>query len=280
MKISVAVILTAMICVPVTATAMGTSSHSLVVTGSTTVKPLMAELQKEFERYANVEMFVTGGGSGVGISSTLNGIADIGMLSRDLKPYEREKGLEEHVIALDAVIVIVNASVVIGDGPLDLTLDQLAKIYSGEVTNWYDIIGISLPIAVVAREEGSGSRDCFEEAIRKAGNDDFIMKDKDVLSINNTGAMISAVRDIPGAIGYININVSNGLPDSIKKVNINGAEATPETIADGSYAIKRDLVLVTYGDPTGMAKFFIEWILSENGQRIVDSAGFVPVPPK
>jgi len=279
MKISAAVVLTAMICVPVTATAMGTSSQSLVVTGSTTVKPLMVELQKEFERYANVEMFVTGGGSGVGISSTLNGIADIGMLSRDLKDYEKAKGLEEHVIALDAVIVIVNASVVPGDEPLSLTLEELAMIYSGEVTNWYGIVGINLPIAVVAREEGSGSRDCFEYAIRDRV-ENFTMKDKGVLSINNTGAMFSAVRDVPGAIGYININVANDLPDGIKKVNVDGVEATPENIADGSYPISRDLVLVTYGDPAGMAKFFIDWILSENGQTIVENAGFVRAPLK
>jgi len=278
MKISAAVILTAMICVPVTATALGTSSQSLVVTGSTTVKPLMVELQKEFERYANVEMFVTGGGSGVGISSTLNGVADIGMISRDLKPYEGGGVLKEHRIALDAVVVIVNVSVVPDGDQLNLTLNDLARIYSGELTNWQEITGFYLPIAVVSREEGSGSRDCFEEALRDAGNTDFVMKDRDVLSINNTGSMIAAVRDIQGAIGYININVSGGLPDRIKTVTIEGVEATPNTIANGNYAISRDLVLVTNGDPQGMAKFFIEWILSEDGQNIVENAGFVRVP--
>ncbi|MCL1983882.1 MAG: substrate-binding domain-containing protein, partial [Methanomassiliicoccaceae archaeon] len=126
-KISVVVLITAMICVPVTATVMSTEPHTLNVAGSTTVQPLMAELQKEFEKFANVKMYVTGGGSGVGISSTMNGISDIGMLSRDLKESEKE-GLEEHHIAKDAVVVIVDAAA----GVDDVSLEDLAKIYSGE----------------------------------------------------------------------------------------------------------------------------------------------------
>ena len=280
-KISVAVLLTAMICVPVTATVMGTESYTLNVAGSTTVQPLMAELQKEFEKFANVKMYVTGGGSGVGISSTVNGISDIGMLSRDLKESEKE-GLDEHHIAKDAVVVIVNASA----GVDDVSLEDLAKIYSGELTNWNQVkngdgtgtheYGNNVNIAVMAREEGSGTRDCFETALKTADKN-FKMKERDVNAVNSTGAVLSAVETTPGAIGYINLNVSDNLPEKITKVKVDGVDAVSETILDGSYEISRDLILVTNGAPAGMTKFFIDWVMSEEGQNIVERSGFVRI---
>jgi phosphate transport system substrate-binding protein len=279
LKISVAVLVTAMICIPVAATVIGSDTKTLNVAGSTTVQPLMMELQKDFERYANVQMFVTGGGSGVGISSTLNGVADIGMLSRDLRANEGGGALKSHIIAMDAVVVIVNSSA----GIDDLSMDSLVGIYSGAITNWSGggIGGANIPIAVIAREEGSGTRDCFDAAL-KAHDSSFKIKETDINSVNSTGAVISAVENIPGSIGYINLDVSQKLhSDGITKVSVEGRTASSATVlsVDPSekYGISRNLILVTNGDPEEMIKFFIEWILSTDGQDIVEKEGFVRI---
>ncbi|MCL2712981.1 MAG: substrate-binding domain-containing protein [Methanomassiliicoccaceae archaeon] len=280
MKISVSILITAMICVPVTATVMGNDTQMLNVAGSTTVQPLMLELQKEFEKFANVDMNVTGGGSGVGISSTLNGVADIGMLSRELKSGELTLGLNVHRIAKDAVVVITNTSAGLKDNVLSLT--QIAKIYSGEYTKWSELGGANIPIAVIAREEGSGTRDCFDAAMKGAVST-YAIKGKDVLMLNNTNAVLSAVNDVSGSIGYVNYNVSDGLQSNTAKLRIStaaqpsGIGSDNETIKSGDYPISRDLILVTKGSETGITKFFMDWIMSPDGQDIVEKAGFVRV---
>ena len=275
MKISAAVLVTAMICIPVTATVAGSDRNMLNVAGSTTVMPLMTELQKDFEKFADVEMHVTGGGSGVGISSTVNGVADIGMLSRDLKTGERGLGLEEHVIAIDAVVVVVNTSVNV----TDLSCSDLAKIYGGEYTNWNDggMNGGNQTIAVMSREEGSGTRDCFETALSNV-SPGFKAKDKGVNSVNSTGAILAAVASTPGAIGYIGINVDISSYTGLRGISVDGVvpDKTDRT-AIAPYPIVRDLILVTKGEPSGIVKFFIEWIRSEDGQDIVERSGFIRV---
>jgi len=274
LKITVAVLITAMICVPVTATVIGSDARTLNVAGSTTVQPLMMELQKDFERYANVQMFVTGGGSGVGISSTLNGVADIGMLSRDLRSGEGP-GLEAHHIAMDAVVVIVNSSA----GIDDLSMDALVGIYGGSINNWNDplIGGSNLPVAVITREEGSGTRDCFDSAL-KAHNPGYKIKETGINAVNSTGAVIHAVGGTPGAIGYINLDVAQKLNDDrITQTTVDNVQPLPLNVLNGMYAISRDLILVTKGEPEGMIKFFIDWVLSAEGQDIVQSEGFVRI---
>ena len=275
LKITVAVLLTAMICVPVTATIIGSDAKTLNVAGSTTVQPLMMELQKDFEKYANVQMFVTGGGSGVGISSTLNGVADIGMLSRDLRPGEGQDKLETHHIAMDAVVVIVNASA----GVSDLSMDALVGIYSGSITNWSDpmIGGSNLPVAVITREEGSGTMDCFDSAL-KAHNSSYKIKESGINAVNSTGAVIHAVGGTPGAIGYINLDVAQKLDDGrIAQMTVDTVQPLPLNVLNGTYAISRDLILVTKGEPEGVIKFFIDWVLSTEGQDIVQEEGFVRI---
>jgi phosphate transport system substrate-binding protein len=269
-----------MICVPVTATVIGNDSYKLNIAGSTTMQPLMVEFQKDFEKFANVDMNVTGGGSGVGVSSTMNGIADIGMLSRDLKSGEGKGRLIVHVIGKDAVVVIVNASVDLGDTP-NLTLNQLADIYSGKITNWKDINGSDRNISVNAREEGSGTKDCFEAAL-KTVDKGFVMKERGVNSVNSTGAIIATVNNTPGAIGYINLDVAlklqnSGSGENIRVVSVDGVSADQETVSKGDYKISRNLILVTDGDPKGIVKFFIDWIMSPNGQDIVEKEGFVRI---
>jgi phosphate transport system substrate-binding protein len=265
-----------MICIPVVATVVGSSSHPLQISGSTTVQPLMVKLQGEFEKFADVDMNITGGGSGVGVSSTLNGIADIGMLSRDLKPGEGP-GLVPTVIAMDAVVIIVSNNAGLPDA--NLSMQDLADIYSGKITNWGDLGGKPGTIATVSREEGSGTRDCFEAAL-KAADKTFSLKHDGMNYVSSTGAMLAAVNGPQvAAIGYINLNISSEQYNNLSEISVGGIKPSPETVLDpiNPYKITRSLILVTKGEPEGMAKFFIDWILSEEGQNIVQQAGFVRI---
>jgi len=271
----VAVLLTAVVCIAGTYSLTSNSGSSedsdLTVTGSTTIQPMMSLFQEEFEKYASVTMNVTGGGSGAGATAAINGTADIGMLSRDLKSSEISSGLVAHVIAMDGVVIIVNSDV----GVTDLTLEQLAKIYDGEITNWKDVGGMDLTIAVVAREDGSGTRECFETTM-KTVDSSFVMKN-DVATYNSTGGVTSAVNSTPGSIGYVNLNAVEHLSNNTKAISVDGIAATSATVTDGSYEISRNLILVTKGEATGMAAFFLNWVISEDGQKIVEDAGFVRI---
>ena len=270
-----AVLLTAVVCIAgtysLTANNENSGDSDLTVTGSTTIQPLMSLFQEEFEKYASVTMNVTGGGSGAGATAAINGTADIGMLSRDLKASEISSGLIAHVIGMDGVVVIVNSNV----GVTDLTLEQLEQIYDGKITNWKDVGGIDLTIAVIAREDGSGTRDCFDTAM-KTVNSSFTMKD-DVATYNSTGGVTSAVNSTPGSIGYVNLNAVEHLSSGTKSISVDGITATADTVIDGSYEISRNLVLATNGEATGMTAFFLNWVLSEDGQEIVEEAGFVRI---
>lgn len=270
-----AVLLTAVICVAGTYMVAGgdkNESVTLNVAGSTTIQPMMVELQEEFEKYADVTMNVTGGGSGVGASSTINGTADIGMCSRDLKQSEINSGLVSHMIAKDGVAVIINASVT---GVTNLTLEQVAKIYNGEITNWDQVGGNSQKIAVVAREDGSGTRECFDGKMTSAISG-WTMK-VDVVSLASTGAVTSSVSSTPGAIGYVSLGAAEKITSGAFVVDIEGVAPSTATVLDGSYSIQRNLILATNGDAEGMEEFFINWILSVDGQKVVENAGFIPL---
>ena len=270
-----AVLLTAVVCIAGTYSLTnnngGSDSNDLTVTGSTTIQPMMSLFQEEFEKYANVTMNVTGGGSGAGATAAINGTADIGMLSRNLKSSEISSGLVAHTIAMDGVVIIVNSNI----GITDLTLEQLAKIYDGKITNWKDVGGRDLTIAVIAREDGSGTRDCFETAM-KTVDSSFVMK-TDVVTYNSTGGVTSAVNSTPGSIGYVNLNAVEHLSTNTTAISVDGIAATSTTVTDGSYEISRNLILVTKGEATGMAAFFLNWVISEDGQKIVEDAGFVRI---
>jgi phosphate transport system substrate-binding protein len=278
MKLSVAILITAMICIPASATVIGSESQSFRVAGSTTVQPLMVEFQREFEKFANVNMSVSGGGSGVGVTSTLNGVASIGMLSRDLKSGEGP-GLMQHKIGMDAVVVVVNndAGLPVDEvtGMPDLSPSDLADIYSGRKTNWNELNGNDKAIYLISREEGSGTRDCFEDAVRKADSG-YRMKDR-ADTVYSNGAVLATANTMSGAIGYVNMNMSVKDYSNISKVTLNGVDANSDTINGKTYKMARPLILVTKGEPDGMIKFFIEWILSENGQTIVEREGFVRI---
>lgn len=178
---------------------------TLVVGGSTSIQDTMMKLADAYhQKYDYMVIEVQGGGSGVGASNTLNGTFDIGMCSRDLKSSETEKGLVPQVIGIDGVAIIVNNA-----GVKNLTTEQIAKIYSGEITNWKDVGGNDKAIAVLAREDGSGTRECFENGL-KSVDDGWKMKN-DVNKLGSTGGIINSVKNTDGAIGYISIGMLGSL---------------------------------------------------------------------
>jgi phosphate transport system substrate-binding protein len=165
------------------------------VGGSTSIQATMMMLAEAYKEKFGINISVSGGGSGVGASNTIQGQFGIGMCSRDLKSSELEQGLIPTSIGNDGVAVIVN-----GAGVDGLTLEQLSKIYSGEITNWKEVGGVDKSIAVIARDDASGTRECFDKMM----GPDWIMK-TDVVKYNSSGGVIGAVRIASGSIGYISI---------------------------------------------------------------------------
>lgn len=269
-KIILAVFVTAIVCIGGSYAVFGSSSQSgdtINVTGSTTVQPLMDKMKEDYEKNSSNIVNITGGGSSAGAKAAIDGAADIGMLSRDPKPAELEKGLKQHVIALDGVAVIVNKSVNIDS----LSMEQIKKIYTGEITNWSEVGAEAAKIAVVSREDGSGTRDCFDSVVLDKAE---IKKEAQFLA--STGAVTTAVSTTPGAIGYISLGAVKKLDaDKAFALKVDGVEATPGTVVDGTYKIQRNLVLVTKGDPAGATADFINYIYSPQGKKVIESMGFV-----
>jgi phosphate transport system substrate-binding protein len=277
-KIIAAILITAVVCIAGTFAAVG-NNHSdsnkitLNIGGSSTVQPLMVSFQETFEDISGIRMNVSSGGSSVGASSTINGTFNIGMLSRDLKESETSGGLVQYTIGKDAVSIIINSSVT---GVGSLTLEQIAKIYNGEITNWNEVGGNSMSIAVFAREEGSGTRECFDGMMSKTVSG-WTMKTQ-VSLFPSTGGVTTAVSTTSGGIGYVSLSAAESAsPDKIKIVMVDGVMPSEVTVLDGTYAIQRNLVLATKGEATGSASVLIEWILGPEGQRIVEEEGFVPL---
>ena len=174
---------------------------NLVIGGSTTIQPIMNALVEAYtEKYSDreVDIQVNGGGSGTGASNTINGSFDIGMCSRNLSDDEKAQGLIETKIALDGVAVIVN-----GAGVTDLSMEQIAQIFAGDITNWNQVGGNDLNIAVVIRDDASGTRECFDGAMENTIEGWEVMPG--VPEQNSTNGVINMVQNTPGAIGYVSI---------------------------------------------------------------------------
>ena len=205
-------------------------------------------------------------GSGTGIESASNGSCDIGLSSRALK--DTETGLVGTTVALDGIAVIVNANC----GVDDLSVEQISKIYTGEITNWSEVGGADLEIACIGRESGSGTRDGFESITDT--------KDKCVLSqeLTSTGAVISAVASSENAIGYASLSAVEG-QSGIKALTVNGVACTEETVKDGSYEIQRPFVMVTKegAELSEVAQAFFDFATSADAADLIRNAGAVPV---
>jgi len=241
------------------------------------------------ERYQSnqpeVRISVTGGGSGTGIASLINGTVDIANASRKIKEEEieeaRSNSIEpvEHIIARDAIAVIVNP-----ENPVnELTLKQISDIYSGKYSNWSEVGGDDRPIVRLSRETNSGTHVYFLETVLRLGNsDDKTLFSMDTLLLPSSEGIVAEVRQNPNAIGYDGLGY---VPKDLKMIAIaeeeGGAYVLPSipTVNDKSYPIARDLYMYTDGQPTGIVKEYLDWILSPEAQEIVAELGFVPASP-
>ncbi|MDN7024190.1 phosphate ABC transporter substrate-binding protein [Methanoculleus sp. FWC-SCC1] len=246
--------------------------QTIAVTGSTTVLPVAQLAADEYMRtHSSADIQVSGGGSSVGVQAVGEGTADIGMASRDLKSAETEKypSLVKHTVAIDGIAVIVNPANAVSS----LSLDQIKGIYNGTITNWNQVGGASQEIVVVGRDSASGTREFFYEFVMK--KEDFVPTQ---IEKNSNGAVKQTVQHTPGAIGYVGLGYLDGTVKAVS-VGTDGTvvEATLENVRAGTYPIARELYMFTTGEPTGLAKDYIDFILSPDGQAIVEEEGFVRV---
>ncbi len=248
------------------------AAKNLTIKGSTTVLPIAQACAEAFmNKHSDVNISVQGGGSGVGIASLIDGTCDIADASRAIKEKEiakaEENGIEvyENVVALDGIAVIVNPS-----NPVDaLSLDQIKMIYTGKISNWNEIGGKKMKITVISRDSASGTFETFNELA--------LDKEKvrpDALLQASNQAVAQTVSRTPGAIGYVGLGY---LSPTVKGVSVNGVEPANENVVNGSYKLARKLFMYTDGEPQGLVKEFIDFILSEEGQKLAEKAGYVPL---
>ena len=233
--------------------------------GSTSMKDVMGVLK---ETYADIQPDVTinysGTGSGAGIEAVLAGNVDIGLSSRALKPEEEEKGAVGHVVALDGVAVVVNPA----NGVEDLSVEQIAQIFKGEVTNWSELGGEDAEIAVLGREDGSGTRSAFEEIVGVEGECSYTNE------YSSTGDVIGNVASNPNAIGYASLSA---VDETVKAVKVGGVECSEATIQDGSYEIQRPFLMVTLegAQLSAAAEDFLNYATSADVADYIAAAGAV-----
>ena len=241
-------------------------SGKVATDGSTSMQKVIMSLKETFEgENAGVEVTYNPTGSGAGITAVAEGRCDIGLSSRALKDAEKEQGLVGTILAYDGIAVIVSPENTVED----LTVEQIAAIYKGEITNWSEVGGIVAEIVLIGREAGSGTRGGFEEIV---GVEDACLYRQELTS---TGDVITAVSQNPGAIGYASLA---SVKDTVKAIKVGGVAPSEETVKDETYAIQRPFVLVTKADTelTGAAKAFFDFITSEAAREVITAAGVVP----
>lgn len=248
---------------------------TVITAGSTSVQPLSEELAKAFmDANPGITVEVQGGGSGQGIKAITEKIADLGAISRDVKDEEKASVVDQYVIAKDGVAVVVNPATKVEN----LTLDQIKKIYTGEIKNWKEVGGDDAPITVVSREEGSGTRGAFTEITKVAGKDaagnEVDSTTKDALVQGSTGAVIQTVASTPNTIGYVSLG---SLSDTVKAVKVEDVVPSEETVLSGDYKISRPFIYVTSGELSEAAQMYVDFVMSAEGQKLVEENGFIPV---
>ncbi|MEE1245282.1 MAG: phosphate ABC transporter substrate-binding protein [Acutalibacteraceae bacterium] len=244
----------------------GQTKQSVATDGSTSMSKVIGALSETFQKDTGIEVTYNSTGSGAGIEAVEAGRCDIGLSSRKLKDEEKAKGLEETVLALDGIAIIVNPQ----NNITDLSVENVSKIYTGEITNWKEIGGEDAEIVIIGREAGSGTRDGFESIT------DTKDKCKYRQELTSTGDVITTVAGNPNAIGYASLA---SLKESVKAVTIDGVKPSEETIKDGSYVVQRPFVLVTKKDAklSESAKLFFDYVTSKDANEIISNAGAVPV---
>lgn len=235
--------------------------------GSTSMEKVIGALKETFEADNNgITVTYNPTGSGSGITAVAEGRCDIGLSSRDLKEEEKAKGLTGTVLAYDGIAIIVNPQ----NSVADLSLEDIAKIYTGEITNWKDVGGNDAEIVLIGREAGSGTRDGFESITGTAE------KCKYRQELTSTGDVITTVAGNPAAVGYASLA---SVKDSVKALKVDGVAPSEATIKDGSYKVQRNFVLVTKTDSklSDAAQKFFDYMTSEAASEVIKNAGAVPV---
>ena len=240
-------------------------SGTVATDGSTSMAKVIGALGESFKIInPNVAFTYNPTGSGSGITAVSQGRCDIGLSSRALKDEEKASGLEETVLAYDGIAIIVNPQ----NNVSDISLEDIAKIYTGEITNWSQVGGSDGEIVLIGREAGSGTRDGFESITNT--------KDKCAYrqELTSTGDVITTVSKNPNAIGYASLAA---VKDSVKAVKVGGVEANESTVKDGSYVVQRPFVLVTKKDSplSKQAQAFFDYATSADAAKIIAQAGAV-----
>ncbi|MBO5488363.1 MAG: phosphate ABC transporter substrate-binding protein [Eubacterium sp.] len=241
-------------------------SGTVATDGSTSMEKVIGALGEVFmDENSGVTFTYNPTGSGSGIASVEGGMCDIGLSSRHLKDEEKSKGLKETVLALDGIAVVVNTA----NGIEDLTMEQIADIYTGKITNWSKVGGKDGEIVVIGREAGSGTRDGFESI---TGTEE---KCKLKQELTSTGDVMATVKSNENAIGYVSLA---SVDNSIKVLSVGGVLPSASTVLDGTYVIQRPFVLVTKEGATlsKQAQAFYDYALSEDAKEVITNAGVVP----
>lgn len=241
-------------------------SGTVATDGSTSMEKVIGYLSEAYmEENADVKVTYNPTGSGSGIQAVQEGRCDIGLSSRNLKD-EEAKDLVGTVVAIDGIAIIVNP-----ENPVaDLTIEQIAKLYKGEITNWKEIGGNDLPVVLIGREAASGTRDGFESI---TGTEDACKYSQELTS---TGDVVQTVASNPNAIGYASLA---SVKDTVKAIDVEGVTPTTETIQDGTYKVQRNFIFVTKKNTelSGAAKAFFDFATSSAADKLIEEAGAVPV---
>lgn len=243
-------------------------SGSIIMAGSTSMEKFANALAEAFmEIHPDVSVQAEFTGSSAGVEAVLAGQSDIGNSSRNLADDEKSAGAVENIVAIDGIAVVTDPA----NTASDLTKEQLVQIYTGEVKNWSEVGGEDLPIVVVGREAGSGTRGAFEEILEIEDMCQYANE------LDSTGAVMAKVASTPGAIGYVSLDV---LDDTVKALKIGGVDANEENIKDGSYILSRPFVMATKGEiseQNELVQALFDYVYSAEGQELVKSVGLIAV---
>lgn len=244
-------------------------STTIIMSGSTTVQPLAEKFTEAYMAdHANVRIDVQGGGSSVGVKAAGQQTAQIGMASREVKESEFTEfpGINVFAVARDGIAIIGNPDVTIDN----LTIEQIKGIFGGTITNWKEVGGDDANIIVASREEGSGTRTAFEELVL---GEEVLMTEKAILQPSN-GSIRTTVSTTPHSISYLSFGY---LDDTIKTISVEGVAPTEANASNDTYPVVRPLNMITFGEPTGELKAFVDFMLSDAGQAIVLAEGYIAV---
>ena len=243
------------------------NTYTLSISGSTSVGPLAEKLADKYVEINDIKIEVNQIGSSAGITNATSGVSEIGMSSRDLKEEEKANGLKETIVAYDGIVVVTHPS----NKVKDLTMEQVKQIFTGEVTNWKELGGDDMEIVVVSREDGSGSRDAFQEIVDYSSGE--LVRSAIIASGN--GNIKTTVAMNKHAVGFISFEY---IDESISTVDINGVEATAENVLQQTYSLSRPFLFVYKEEHLSTeGQQFIDYILSPKGQNIVSEAGVIPL---